>query len=107
MASKKRVTVLNLDVSKLDMEALEEIGLAIEDRIRELLDKMMPVSRSYDADIIVYIERKGGEVTISLDIGIMGDLGDVIDYDAVIQRVIREVSKYIEELLRERAGKRD
>jgi len=84
---------------------MEEIALIIEEEIRRQLDKRIPLGRSYDADIIVSVENKGGEIEISLDIGVLGALDDVIDYDAIVQGVIKEVSSFIEELLRKRVGR--
>lgn len=97
--AKKRIVTLNLDLEKINEDVLEEIATNIEEKIRKLLSKTLIATRSYDADIVVSLEKKEDRVDVSIDIELGGELGDVVDYDSVLQGVIKEVSKFVEQEL--------
>ncbi|WFO76056.1 hypothetical protein J4526_04240 [Desulfurococcaceae archaeon MEX13E-LK6-19] len=103
--AKKKIVTIGLDLSKISDEILEEVASRIEEKIRSLLSEALSISRSYDADIVVALENKGTHIDVSIDIELGGELGDIIDYDTVLQGVIKEVSKFVEQELLRVAGK--
>lgn len=101
MAKERKPVVIGLDLDRISINELESIALKVQEKILDLLKKEIPIPKSYDADIIVSLENKGDRIEIYIDIGILGELEDVIDYDSILQYIIRESRKYIEDLLRE------
>lgn len=99
MAKEREPIVIGLDLDRIGINELESIALKVQEKILDLLKKEIPISKSYDADIIVSLENKGDRIEIYIDIGILGELEDVIDYDSILQYIIRESRKYIEDLL--------
>lgn len=102
---KGRIVTIGLRINELNVDRLEEIASKVQDRIEELLEELMPISKSFDADIIVSLENKGDRVDVYIDIGIMGRLDDVIDYDSIAQVIIREASNLVEKELRKHVFK--
>ncbi len=99
MPKERKLVTLGLKLGEIGLDELEEIANRVQDLIEELLQKYLPISRSYSADVIVSLENKGDRIDAYIDIGIYGELEDVIDYDAVLQKIIREASKRIEQEL--------
>ncbi len=93
---RERVKVLGLELKDIGLEQLEEIALKIQDRVEELLKEMLPLKRSYDADIVVSLENRGDRVDVYIDVGVIGRLDDVVDYDSVVQVIIREAKGLVE-----------
>ncbi len=105
MARERKPVVIGLDLDRIGVDELEDIASKIQGKIVELLEKEIPVSKSYDADIIVSLENKGDRLEVYIDIGVRGELEDVIDYDTILQYIIRETREYVEELLRKYSSK--
>jgi len=103
--ARERVKVLGLRLEEIDVDRLEEIASRIQDCIQSLLEELIPVSKSYDADIIVSIENKGDHVEVYIDVGVIGRTGDIVDYDSIVQAVVREAGRFVEEELRRCFGR--
>jgi len=107
LAKECKPIIIGLDLGRIGIDELEKIALKVQEKILELLEKEIPISKSYDADIIVSLENKGDRIEVYIDIGVLGELEDVIDYDSILQYIIKESRRYVEELLREYSYKTD
>jgi len=107
LAKKREPIVIGLDLGRIGINELESIALKVQEKILDLLKKEIPISKSYDADIIVSLENKGDRIEVYIDIGLLGELEDVIDYDSILQYIVKESRRYLEELLREYSYKTD
>jgi len=101
LVKERKPIIIGLDLGRIGINELETIALKVQERILDLLEKEIPISKSYDADIIVSLENKGDRIEVYIDIGVLGELEDVIDYDSILQYIIKESRRYVEELLRE------
>ena len=105
MARERKPIIIGLDLDRIGIDELEDIALKVQEKILELLKNEIPISKSYDADIIVSLENRGDRVEVYIDIGVLGELEDVIDYDSILQYIIKESRNYVEELLRKYCSK--
>ena len=95
----KKIVSIGLALDKISIKDIEEFALQVENKIRTFLQEALSIEKSYDADIIVSVEKKEDCLVVFIDLGILGYLGDVIDYDSIVRSAIREASRYVEQYI--------
>jgi len=95
----RKVKILNLDLEKIDLDVLEKILYSVEKEIRNYLADKLPRRTEYD--LVLGVE-KSDNITLYIDLGVIGGYDDIINYDEIVRDAInvarnvfeRELEKY-------------
>jgi len=92
----KRVKILNLDLEKIDLDILEKILYIVEKEIRKYLADKLPRRTEYD--LVLGVE-KNDNITLYIDLGVIGGYDDIINYDEIIRDAINIAKNVFEKEL--------
>uniref|UniRef100_A0A7C2BKU5 DUF3194 domain-containing protein n=1 Tax=Thermosphaera aggregans TaxID=54254 RepID=A0A7C2BKU5_9CREN len=90
---------LNLKISKITPEVMEELASLAEEKISSFLNENLPFKG--DFSIIVSVEKVNDSLNIVLDVGVRGGFKDMVDYNEYIEKAIQYARKFLEEKLKE------
>jgi len=93
----KKIKVLNLKIKELNLDVLEDILLKVERSVEDYLKQKLPPKAEYD--LILRID-KNDDITLYIDIGVIGIYEDLIDYNKIIGDAINLARRIFEEKIK-------
>ncbi|MET1101417.1 MAG: DUF3194 domain-containing protein [Pyrodictiaceae archaeon] len=106
MKTNRKFVDVKLRLKPLSVEEAEDILVGLEERIRSFLVKKLR-RRLDELDIIVKADYEGGELTVNVDVRVVGRVIAPLSYDEVVAEAIDEAARWLEAKLRSRLDSRE
>ncbi len=93
----KKIRRIGLKLRDISLDDLLDILERLELEIRRYLHNKLPPKTDYD--LILSVE-KNDVLTLNIDIGIIGEYEDIIDYKAIVNDTINYARRFFEKELK-------
>ncbi len=94
----RKIKVLNLDLSRINPDVLSKILEGVEEEVKSFLRDSLPSKSDYD--LVLSLENDGERIFFTIDIGVTGGYGDIVDYDSIVRDAINIARRRLEEELK-------